>query len=86
MAYNVFISYSSKNLNIVDWARSTLSQSAGQSTRSGFGGDPGCGHSVIISFAGLNYNEVRARVAKSADATDLKSINRLLRGLLPIAK
>jgi hypothetical protein len=26
MAYNVFISYSSKNLNIVDWARSTLSQ------------------------------------------------------------
>lgn len=26
MAYNVFISYSSKNLNIVDWARSTLNQ------------------------------------------------------------
>src|SRR6266849_6382228 len=24
MAYNVFISYSSKNMNIVDWARSTL--------------------------------------------------------------
>jgi hypothetical protein len=26
MAYHVFISYSSKNMNIVDWARSTLSQ------------------------------------------------------------
>jgi len=26
MAYNVFISYSSKNLHIVDWARSTLAQ------------------------------------------------------------
>jgi hypothetical protein len=26
MAYNVFISYSTKNLHIVDWARSTLSQ------------------------------------------------------------
>jgi len=26
MAYNVFISYSSKNMNIVDWARSTLTQ------------------------------------------------------------
>src|ERR1700719_540594 len=26
MAYNVFISYSSKNLRIVDWARSTLAQ------------------------------------------------------------
>lgn len=26
MAYNVFISYSSKNLHIVDWARSTLTQ------------------------------------------------------------
>jgi hypothetical protein len=26
MAYNVFISYSSKNLHIVDWARATLAQ------------------------------------------------------------
>lgn len=26
MAYNVFISYSSKNLHIVDWARATLTQ------------------------------------------------------------
>ena len=26
MAYNVFISYSSKDMNIVDWARSTLAQ------------------------------------------------------------
>ncbi len=26
MAYNVFISYSSKNLRIVDWARATLAQ------------------------------------------------------------
>ena len=26
MAYNVFISYSSKNLNIVDWAKATLRQ------------------------------------------------------------
>jgi len=26
MAYNVFISYSSKNLHVVDWARATLSQ------------------------------------------------------------
>ncbi len=26
MAYNVFISYSSKNLSIVDWARATLPQ------------------------------------------------------------
>jgi hypothetical protein len=26
MAYNVFVSYSTKNLNIVDWARDTLTQ------------------------------------------------------------
>lgn len=26
MAYNVFISYSSKNLHVVDWARATLAQ------------------------------------------------------------
>ena len=26
MAYNVFISYSSKNMNIDDWARATLAQ------------------------------------------------------------
>jgi hypothetical protein len=26
MAYDVFISYSSKNLHVVDWARATLTQ------------------------------------------------------------
>jgi TIR domain len=58
MAYNVFISYSTKNLHIVDWARATLAQ-------------PGITEVFAAEYSVLPSQVLNAEIIRAIRACDL---------------